>query len=141
MTKLTLLLVLLILTGCQSIPEGMVTRPKDVTRIGMAVEIRPDKIDEYKQLHAECWPEVLAALKECHLRNFSIYLGEPEPGKFYLFGYLEYWGNDIEADMAKTKTYEINHKWWELTNACQIKLPNNHSDEIWMGMEEVFHSD
>lgn len=106
----------------------------------MVVGIKPDKIEEYKKLHAECWPEVLEALQECYLRNFSVYLGEIESGKFYLFGYLEYWGDDFEADMAKTKTYEINHKWWKLTDACQIKLPNNTGEDIWMGIEEVFYA-
>ena len=31
-------------------------------RIGMTIGIRPDKIDEYKKLHANVWPEVLKNL-------------------------------------------------------------------------------
>ena len=33
--------------------------------------------------------------------NSSIYLGELEKGKFYLFSYFEYIGDDFGADMEK----------------------------------------
>ena len=116
-------------------------RPENVTRIGMAVGIKPEKIEEYTQLHAECWPGVLDALKECNFRNFSIYIAEIEPGKHYLFGYLEYWGTDMEADQKKAASYEINQKWWKLTDACQIKVPNHKGEGLWMPMKKIFHAD
>ena len=38
-------------------------------RLGMVIGIRPEKIDEYKRLHAEVWPEVLERLKQTHIKN------------------------------------------------------------------------
>ena len=41
-------------------------------RRGMVIGIRPEKIAEYKELHANCWPEIRAMIAECHIRNYTI---------------------------------------------------------------------
>ena len=133
--------VLITLAGCRTLPRCAVGRPRDVKRVGMVVGIKPEKIAEYRELHANCWPGVLKALEECNIHNFSIYLAELEDGKHYLFGYLEYWGDDFEADMAKAETYDINKKWWRLTDACQFPVATKKGEGLWMDMEEVFHRD
>ncbi len=109
-------------------------------RIGMVVGLKPDKIDEYVELHRNAWPEVLQAMKECNIRNFSIYLAEVEEGKHLLFGYYEYHGDDYAADMARLEQYPINKKWWALTDACQMPVPAEPGDS-WTIMKEVFHMD
>ena len=43
-------------------------------RLGMTLGVREDKIDEYKRLHANVWPEILDNLTELNFKNFSIYL-------------------------------------------------------------------
>ena len=40
-------------------------------RLGMTLGVREDKIDEYKRLHANVWPEVLDNLTELNFKNFS----------------------------------------------------------------------
>ena len=52
-------------------------------RLGMTLGVREDKIDEYKKLHANVWPEILDNLTELNFKNFSIYLH-----KNTLFGYM-----------------------------------------------------
>jgi len=37
--------------------------------MGMVVGIKPEKIDEYKRLHAETWPAVLAAISKANIHN------------------------------------------------------------------------
>ena len=44
-----------------------------MTRLGMTLGVREDKIDEYKKLHANVWPEILDNLTELNFKNFSIY--------------------------------------------------------------------
>ena len=39
----------------------------------MTLGVREDKIDEYKRLHANVWPEILDNLTELNFKNFSIY--------------------------------------------------------------------
>ena len=70
-------------------------------RMGMIIGVKPDKIDEYKRLHAAVWPEVLTQIKASNIRNYSIFLREPEN---LLFGYWEYYGTDFETDMAQGST-------------------------------------
>ena len=63
-------------------------------RYGMVTSLRPEKVEEYKRLHAAVWPDVLKTIKDCHVRNYSIYLRTLEDGRPHLFGYLEYDGSD-----------------------------------------------
>lgn len=43
-------------------------------RYGMVIGLRAEKLNEYKQLRAAAWPEVLKLIKQCHIQNYSIYL-------------------------------------------------------------------
>ncbi len=67
-------------------------------RMGMVIGLEPEKVAEYKRLHASVWPEILDMISKCNIRNYSIFLKEPEN---LLFGYWEYHGTDFEADAAK----------------------------------------
>ncbi|MEP5194295.1 MAG: L-rhamnose mutarotase [Roseobacter sp.] len=67
-------------------------------RMGMMIGIKPEKISAYKRLHADTWPEVLAQIKDINIRNYTIFLREPEN---LLFGYWEYDGTDFEADKTR----------------------------------------
>jgi len=117
------------------------TQPK-VTRVGSVVGIRPEKIDEYKELHANTWPEIRQMIEACNIRNYSIYLGETEPGTWYLFSYFEYVGDDMAADFAKMAADPKTQEWWSHCEPCQLPVPTRQKDEkIWHTMEEVFHQD
>ncbi len=112
-----------------------------VTRYGSVIGLKPEKLEEYKELHANVWPGVLKKIKECNIRNYSIYLGELEEDKYYLFGYFEYTGDDFEADMAKMAADPTTQKWWTFCEPCQSPIPTRKESEWWADMEEVFHQD
>ncbi len=105
-------------------------------RFGMVIKVKPEKLEEYKRLHAEPWEGVLKTIRECNLRNYSIYHKDG-----YLFGYFEYVGDDFEQDMAKMAADETTQEWWKLTDPCQEPLPTRKEGEWWATMEEVFHCD
>ena len=105
-------------------------------RYGSVIGVRPEKLAEYKRLHAAVWPEVLNMIKACNIRNYSIYYKDNT-----LFSYYEYIGDDYEADMRKMAADPMTQKWWELTNPCQQPLPTRKDGEWWADMEEVFHTD
>lgn len=107
-------------------------------RMGMMIGIRPEKIDEYKRLHANVWPAVLAQIADSNIRNFSIFLREPEN---LLFGTFEYHGDDFEADMARMARDAETQRWWALTDPCQQPLVSRAQGEHWSFMKEVFHCD
>jgi len=115
--------------------------PERVERYGMVIGIKPEKIEYYKKLHAAAWPEVLAKIRECHIRNYSIYFREVEKGQYLLFSYFEYTGGDFETDMARMAEDPTTREWWKETDPCQAPIPTRGEKEFWSRMEEVFHLD
>jgi L-rhamnose mutarotase len=110
-------------------------------RYGMVLALQPDKVEEYKRLHAAVWPDVLDRIGECNIRNYSIYLRVLDDGQHYLFSYFEYIGDDFAADMAKMAADPATQKWWDCCKPCQKPLKHRAPDEWWSPMEEVFHLD
>lgn len=45
-------------------------------RYGMVIRLHPEKIEEYKRLHAAVWPDVLRTIRQCHIRNYSCPCGK-----------------------------------------------------------------
>ena len=105
-------------------------------RYGMLIKVRPEKLDEYKELHANPWPGVLKTIHDCNIRNYSIYLKDG-----FLFGYYEYIGDDYAADMARMAADPVTQEWWKHTDPCQEPLSTRKEGEWWAIMEEVFHCD
>ena len=107
-------------------------------RMGMLIGLNAEKIEAYKQLHADVWPSVLAKISECNIRNYTIFLREPEN---LLFGYWEYHGTDFEADAARMAADPETQRWWAVCMPCQQPLESRKDDEWWAMMEDVFHLD
>ncbi|MHC4501856.1 MAG: L-rhamnose mutarotase, partial [Planctomycetota bacterium] len=80
-------------------------------------------------------------IRECNIRNYSIYLHRMDDGKHYLFSYFEYIGDDFDADMKKMAADETTQKWWKECIPCQFPIENRKEGEWWANMEEVFHYD
>lgn len=107
-------------------------------RMGMVIGLNADKIDEYKALHSDVWPSVLAKIAECNIRNYTIFLREPEN---LLFGYWEYHGDDFEADAKLMAADPETQRWWDVCMPCQKPLDTRKEGEWWAMMEDVFHVD
>ena len=105
-------------------------------RYGMLIGVNPEKIEEYKKLHANVWPDVLKMITECNIRNYSIYLKDNA-----LFSYFEYVGEDFDGDMAKMAADPTTQKWWDVCKPCQNPIESRADGEWWANMEEVFHHD
>ena len=107
-------------------------------RMGMVIGIRPEHIEEYKRLHAAVWPEVLSMIGACNIRNYTIFLREPEN---LLFGYWEYHGTDFVADAAKMAADPRTQDWWAINMPLQAPLATRKRDEWWAMAEQIFHCD
>ena len=109
-------------------------------RVGMVTGLRPEKVDYYKKLHAHAWEGVLSKIKECNIRNYSIYLKKIGDA-YYLFSYYEYTGDNYEEDMKRIAADSTTQRWWKETDPCQQPLPEAAAEgKIWASMEEVFHA-
>ncbi len=132
MKRLLPLLAAALLAGCA-------TTPKEPQRHAWITGLKPEKAEDYRRLHAHPWPGVNQMLKECHIRNFSIYEREIA-GKLYLFAYLEYTGKDFDADMRKMAADPETQRWWKETDPCQLPLPEAAAKgKIWADTMEVYH--
>lgn len=110
-------------------------------RYGMVIGLEAEKLDEYKQLHAAVWPDVLKMIRQCRIRNYSIFLRQLPDGQHYLFSYFEYTGTNFSADMAMMAADPVTRRWWSVCGPCQRPLADRQPDEWWAAMEEVFHCD
>ncbi len=107
-------------------------------RIAKIIQLKPEDIDEYKKIHADVWPSVLAMIAACNIKNYSIFLREPEN---LLFAYFEYHGVDFKADLAKMAEDETTQRWWKITDPMQAPLESAAEGEWWASSEMVFHQD
>ena len=107
-------------------------------RMGMCLALKPEKVEEYKRLHTAVWPDVLAQISASNIRNYSIFLKEPEN---LLFGYWEYHGTDFAADTAAMAADKVTQDWWAVCMPMQVPFETRGPDEWWAMMEEVFHLD
>ena len=109
---------------------------KPIKRVGMVVGIKPEKIEEYKRLHADSNAGVRDLLTKYHMHNFSIYLQQIE-GKWYEFASYEYTGDDFDGDMAKLAEEPRNIAWLKQCDPMQLPLPGEKS---WTKMERVYYN-
>ena len=107
-----------------------------MTRYASVIGMKPENRAEYERLHADVWPDVLAKIYQCNIRNYSIYrYGE------LLFSYFEYIGNDFDGDMAKMAADPTTQKWWGVCKPLQSPVPDRADGEWWAAIPEVFHVD
>lgn len=105
-------------------------------RHGQIIGIPKENIEAYKKYHAEIWPEITDMIRQCNIRNYTIYhYGE------LLFAQFEYVGNDFDGDMAKMAADPKTQEWWAIQKPLQSPLPDRREGEWWAEMEEVFHMD
>jgi len=104
-------------------------------RFGHIIQVRPEKLEEYKELHQKVWSSVLKKINECNIRNYTIFYH-----RGLLFSYYEYVGSDHAGDMKKMAADPETRKWWALTDPCQQPVETAHEGEWWAEMEEVFHT-
>jgi L-rhamnose mutarotase len=109
-------------------------------RIGQLIRLKPEHYDEYKRIHADVWPEVLATIHKANIRNYTIYHWGG-----YLFATFEYIGDNFEADMATVAADPKTREWWQITDGMQQPVQGNSSSSVegnwWTPMEELFHTD
>ena len=107
-------------------------------RFGMVLGLNPEKKADYVRLHAAVWPDVLKMIHDCHIRNYSIFLKEPED---MLFAYYEYMGTDHAADMARMAADPVTQDWWAVCMPCQVPVETRKPGEWWAELTEVFHTE
>ena len=107
-------------------------------RMGHVIRLNPETKAEYLRIHRAVWPEILSIIARAGIRNYSIFLREPED---LLFGYWEYHGMDYAGDMTRLAAEPRMKDWWAITDAMQIRLESVEESEHWAPMAHVFFAD
>ena len=103
-------------------------------RVCFQLQVRPDRLEEYRTRHAAVWPEMLRALHETGWHNYSLFLREDG----LLIGYVETPTSieDAQAAMART---EVNARWQAEMAEFFTGIDGRAPDEGFLVLEEVFH--
>jgi L-rhamnose mutarotase len=75
-----------------------------VARVAWTGRLRPDRIADYVTAHAAVWPDVLAAITDAGIRNYSIYLFQDR-----VFAYYEC--DDPESAATREAAAEATQRW------------------------------
>jgi L-rhamnose mutarotase len=100
-------------------------------RSAFVLRVRPDKIDEYVEAHRNVWPELLAALREAGIRNYTIFRHGNE-----MFGYFE--SEDLETAGRYIAAQEVNARWQDaMADLLEERVPDAGPPTL----QEIFRLD
>ncbi|MFP5290130.1 MAG: L-rhamnose mutarotase [Actinomycetes bacterium] len=104
----------------------------DRTRVCFILQVRPDRLGEYRERHAAVWPEMLRALESTGWHNYSLFLDDDG----LLVGYLE--TDDFAAAQAAMAETDINARWQAEMAPFFVEL-DGRPDESMRVLPLVFH--
>jgi L-rhamnose mutarotase len=97
-------------------------------RSAFVLRVRPDKLDAYLEAHRNVWPEMLDALRDAGIRNYTIFRRGNE-----VFGYFE--SDDLERAGEYLAGQEVNTRWQDtMAELLAERVP----DEGPPALEEIF---
>jgi L-rhamnose mutarotase len=76
-----------------------------VPRACFTLQVRPDRLAEYRERHAAVWPEMLRALRDAGWRDYQLYLRDDG----LLVGIVE--TADLSAAQAAMDRTEVSARW------------------------------
>ena len=101
-------------------------------RVCFALQVKPERIDEYRERHAAVWPEMLRALKTTGWNNYSLFLRQDG----LLIGYFE--TADLASAQAGMAATAVNARWQAEMSEFFVAL-NGSPDTGFLQLTEVFH--
>ncbi len=104
-------------------------------RVCFILQVRPDRLEEYKQRHRAVWLEMQQALRETGWRNYSLFL-RPDG---LLIGYLE--TENFEHARKAMSERDVNQRWQREMAPFFIQPSGDLPDRAMSPLEEVFHLD
>jgi L-rhamnose mutarotase len=106
-----------------------------MARYCFLLQVRPEKLVEYRRRHAAVWPDMLRALRDAGWRNYSIFARADG----LLVGYVE--ADDLAAAQRAMAATEVNAAWQADMAQYFTGLEGRPPDEGFLLLEEVFNLD
>jgi len=73
-------------------------------RVCFTLQIKKDRVRDYLAAH-QVWPEMVQAMRDAGIRNYSMYLSKDG----LAVGYLE--TEDLQASLGKLARTDVNRRW------------------------------
>ncbi len=102
-------------------------------RVCFVLQVKPERLEEYKKRHRQVWPEMKAALRETGWSNYSLFLRDDG----LLVGYLE--TEDFERARSEMSQREVNSRWQREMQEFFVQPDGALPDRAMQPLEEVFH--
>ncbi len=102
-------------------------------RICFLLQVKPDRLDEYKERHQAVWPEMRRALSDTGWHNYSLFLRDDG----LLIGYVE--TPDFEKALSGMAATEVNARWQAEMKDFFQGVPGRNADEQMAPIPQVFY--
>ncbi|WP_200921163.1 MULTISPECIES: L-rhamnose mutarotase [unclassified Plantibacter] len=108
------------------------TSSEPLHRVCFQLQVKPERLAEYRERHAAVWPEMLRALADTGWLNYSLFVRDDG----LLIGYFE--TPSLEAAQAGMADTEVNARWQAEMGEffVDLDLPPDHG---FLQLTEVFH--
>jgi L-rhamnose mutarotase len=102
-------------------------------RICFVLQVKPERLEEYKARHRSVWPEMLAALGETGWNNYSLFLREDG----LLVGYLD--TEDFARARSAMAQRQVTERWQREMGDFFVQPDGVLQDRAMQPLQEVFH--
>lgn len=102
-------------------------------RVCFLLQVKKEKLAEYKKAHENVWPEMLAALRKHGWHNYSLFLTD----EGLLIGYVE--TPDFRKAVAGMQDEEVNTRWQKAMGEFFEPLKTGAADTSLRLVEPVFY--
>ena len=104
-------------------------------RVCFCLQLKKDRLQEYKERHRAVWPDMLDALRKAGWHNYSLFL-RPDG---LLIGYVE--TPDFERALSLMAATNVNARWQTYMKDFFESPTGLLADEQMQPIPEVFHLD
>jgi L-rhamnose mutarotase len=102
-------------------------------RVCFVLQVKPDRLPEYRERHRAVWPEMLTALRDTGWQNYSLFLRADG----LLVGYLE--TDDFERARREMAKRNINQRWQREMAEFFVHGEDTPPDRQIEPLDEIFH--
>ena len=100
-------------------------------RSAFVLDVRPERVEGYVRTHQKVWPEMLEAIRNAGVRNYTIFRHGNQ-----MFGYFE--ADDLEAAARYLAEQEVSARWQDaMAELLEQRVPAGGPPPL----EEVFRLD
>jgi L-rhamnose mutarotase len=104
-----------------------------VERICFVLQVKKERLEEYKERHKSVWPEMLDALRNAGWHNYSLFLRDDG----MLVGYVE--SPDFRKALAAMAGSDVNARWQGEMREFFEDAAGRDADRQMIPLEQVFY--